>query len=744
MKYASTSRGERKSLALRSKKESSDEECSTFRSEDEEYAIAVRDFNKFFQRIGRFVRQPRNDRKTFLRRIDDKNGKGDRKCFRCGDPNHLIGECPKPPNDKIKEILSKVLGVIAVKKMMRRKKASSDGGPINMDGPHIIQAAPKEIMGLPAATPGYEKSVSFQKSILGPRPKHIIVKNVKVPVASDNEVKQFHMSLSKPRVGFSKPNLRSKTPPPRRVNNNYPRPKTPQPKRNVGRQNQPRGLPICLGFDMEPDEWIKDSGCSKHMTGNQKLFSSYKAYNGGNVIFGSNLHGNIIGKGQICNNKCRVIFSEYDSEITKDGMVIVEARRYGSGGEIESPIPRSMRLDVPKNCFGPCLLISFYVSGLKPSLQRKLLVAKPTSLGDAFSLARVTEARLVDQWVTPPTSRLAVTSGSQTLAKTTPRFITTRLQNPKPPLLSTRVKVGNNLRATPLPIKWISPAKRLDRLSQGLCFNCDNKWVRRHKCPGKFLLLIANEDEVTGQSGHKKHDDAMKNGDTSILNSLVGHGVVKHMHLPITGMKSGKVYIDSGETLLCENMSTQVTIDIQGLRMDVDFYVLPRKGPDIVLDVEWMQKHGKVTHDYSMQTIKFTWLNQGGVSEGFQREQGLLLFRGRCCIGAQSKLKEVLLSEFHNTLSAGHRVSKKKMGDEIQRRIWKPGIKNFFRQHLEGKVVSKEWEVLHLGPSPLQNRNPIEPHPSPLQVVLVPSCPPGPDTRKCGVFPGDIESLWSY
>nr|GEU94113.1 integrase, catalytic region, zinc finger, CCHC-type, peptidase aspartic, catalytic [Tanacetum cinerariifolium] len=54
---------------------------------------------------------------------------------------------------------------------------------------------------------------------------------------------------------------------------------------------------ICLGVDLEPNEWIKDSGGSKHMTGNQKLFSSYKAYNGGNVIFGSNLRGNIIGKG---------------------------------------------------------------------------------------------------------------------------------------------------------------------------------------------------------------------------------------------------------------------------------------------------------------------------------------------------------------------------------------------------------------------------------------------------------------
>ncbi|GJU67857.1 retrovirus-related pol polyprotein from transposon TNT 1-94 [Tanacetum coccineum] len=105
---------------------------------------------------------------------------------------------------------------------------------------------------------------------------------------------------------------------------------------------------ICLGVNLEPNEWIKDSGCSKHMMGNQTLFSTYKAYNKGTVIFGSNLRGNIIGKctisndslnidnvehvdnlrfnllseGQICDNKCKVTFSEHDSDITKDDKVI--------------------------------------------------------------------------------------------------------------------------------------------------------------------------------------------------------------------------------------------------------------------------------------------------------------------------------------------------------------------------------------------------------------------------------------
>ncbi|GKC81188.1 hypothetical protein Tco_1136905, partial [Tanacetum coccineum] len=51
-------KGERRSLALKAKKESSNEECLTFISEDEEYAMAVRDFKKFCKRRGRFVRQP--------------------------------------------------------------------------------------------------------------------------------------------------------------------------------------------------------------------------------------------------------------------------------------------------------------------------------------------------------------------------------------------------------------------------------------------------------------------------------------------------------------------------------------------------------------------------------------------------------------------------------------------------------------------------------------------------------------
>ncbi|GJV69336.1 retrovirus-related pol polyprotein from transposon TNT 1-94 [Tanacetum coccineum] len=163
---------ERKSLALKAKKESSDEECSTSESEDEEYAMAVREFKKLFKR-----RVIENALDAATRIILLENVQNHRKT-------------------RTKEHLSEVLEV----------SGEED-----------------------------DKKVY-------------------------NETCLVAQALSE----------------------------------------------ICLGVDLEPDEWIKDSGCSKHMTGNRKLFLSYKAYNGG----------------QICDHKCRVTFYEHDSEITKDGKVI--------------------------------------------------------------------------------------------------------------------------------------------------------------------------------------------------------------------------------------------------------------------------------------------------------------------------------------------------------------------------------------------------------------------------------------
>ncbi|GJW69607.1 zf-CCHC domain-containing protein [Tanacetum coccineum] len=183
---ASKSKKEKyKSLALKAKKVSSDEEVSCLDSDDEEYAITVRDLKNFFRRRGKFVRQPHNDKKTFRRVKEEKKGKEEGRCFKCSDPNHFISDCPK-------------------------------------------------------------HSYNDQKAFVG----CCWSNSDKDDVPKEDEICLMAYDSNE----------------------------------------------VCLKVKLESHKWIKDSGCSRHMTGNKDLFSSYEAINGGNMMFDSNTKSKIIGK----------------------------------------------------------------------------------------------------------------------------------------------------------------------------------------------------------------------------------------------------------------------------------------------------------------------------------------------------------------------------------------------------------------------------------------------------------------
>ncbi|GJW84831.1 zf-CCHC domain-containing protein [Tanacetum coccineum] len=343
-------REQSRSIALKARKESSDEDSSTSDSEDEEYAMAVRNFKKFFKRQGRFVKQPYEERRSFQRNKDDKNKTSERKCFKCGDPNHLIGECPKQlkyqnqrafvggawsdsdddEEEKTKdekclmakdsnEVLSETeyfsddqslldendldneysrlcklgLKVMAKNKTLKQAKIELENEVLELKnklsrlekGKEIIEECKlcqdlklenvvlrKEISRLDKfndsshslkkiinsqktsgdksglgfnftkGSPSETKQVKFVKAqeveskekLIESNPKFILINNTKIPIASDDEVKRFYKPSLKPGVGFTKPTMRSKTPPPRMTNNPRPRSKTPQPRRDQG------------------------------------------------------------------------------------------------------------------------------------------------------------------------------------------------------------------------------------------------------------------------------------------------------------------------------------------------------------------------------------------------------------------------------------------------------------------------------------------------------------------------------
>nr|GEX03945.1 alpha/beta hydrolases superfamily protein [Tanacetum cinerariifolium] len=102
---------ERKYFALKAKKESSDEECSTSRSKDEEYTMAVRDFKKFFKRRGRFVRQPQNKKIRFKEAEMTRTEKVIENVLDAVIQIILLENVQNHRNTRTKEHLSEVLGV---------------------------------------------------------------------------------------------------------------------------------------------------------------------------------------------------------------------------------------------------------------------------------------------------------------------------------------------------------------------------------------------------------------------------------------------------------------------------------------------------------------------------------------------------------------------------------------------------------------------------------------------------------
>ncbi|GJT24978.1 hypothetical protein Tco_0894915 [Tanacetum coccineum] len=324
-------KGERKSLALKAKKESSDEECSISRSEDEEYTMASdngeEDDEKDKEEMCLMAHASR-ELKEELSKLERNKGV-DLECTTCQilriDNEKLKEEAlkltqfekstrslnemlsiQKPSKDKLglgfNSFEASTRGTKETKFVKSQNETSSSGGSLIVEGgPHNAQTVPKENQGPPVCSSKKEKSISFQKSILGRRPKHMMVNNVKILVASDDEVKRLYKPYLKPGVGLSKPKFMLKTSPPRRVNNSYPHSKTPQPKRNLGRQNRPNGL--------------RGNIIGKGTISNDSLHID-------NVEHVDNLRFNLLSVGHICDNKCKVIFSEHDSEITKDGKFI--------------------------------------------------------------------------------------------------------------------------------------------------------------------------------------------------------------------------------------------------------------------------------------------------------------------------------------------------------------------------------------------------------------------------------------
>jgi hypothetical protein len=77
------------------------------------------------------------------------------------------------------------------------------------------------------------------------------------------------------------------------------------------------------------------------------------------------------------------------------------------------------------------------------------------------------------------------------------------------------------------------------------------------------------------------------------------------LNLTIESITPFSVLVGSGERLPCSGIAKQVSLTIQSHCINVDFYVLPLKGWDMVLGVSWLATLGPVLTNYASSTFEF-------------------------------------------------------------------------------------------------------------------------------------------
>ncbi|XP_058742330.1 uncharacterized protein LOC131614797 [Vicia villosa] len=285
-------------------------------------------------------------------------------------------------------------------------------------------------------------------------------------------------------------------------------------------------------------------------------------------------------------------------------------------------------------------ILNCFISGLTSDIRNEMAIHKPTNISQAIGLAKLIESKLKDskpRFSKPfpnPYTKPNPYSPSPTSKPTNPS--TTQVPNlSKPQQIPAPSK---------FPIKKLSQAQLQERRAQGLCFNCDEKFVIGHKCStSRFLILMAEDDSncepmgddtieepeieqdlndtyfqlspqaLTGQfSPQTLKFKGMIGGisvmilvDTGSTHNIMQPRIAQHLNLTSTPITQFSVMVGNGSHLQCEGICNNVPLMLQNEVFHLPFYLLPIEGADIVLGMAWLRTLGPLQADFSIPSISF-------------------------------------------------------------------------------------------------------------------------------------------
>ncbi|XP_061353237.1 uncharacterized protein LOC133298012 [Gastrolobium bilobum] len=277
-------------------------------------------------------------------------------------------------------------------------------------------------------------------------------------------------------------------------------------------------------------------------------------------------------------------------------------------------------------------LMILFISGLQPDLQGAIQLHWPTSLHQAMQLTLAYD-----------THHSELRSSFTNSTKKSFHRPASPIKPDKPYPLTIQSSQTLALPApSTVPVRKLSTEEIRKKRELGICFTCDEKWTAKHRCKAKMMLLIGEVEDM-GEEQEEEivwgMEEPKGNRIDATLNSLSGsnnprsiqlqasigkqevsvlvdsgssHNFIRRrlaeeIRLPMTKSSKMRVFMGSGEFLLCDRKCSNVSLNIQGHGFITDLWVIELSELNVILGMHWLTQLGKVTHDYNNLSMEFVW-----------------------------------------------------------------------------------------------------------------------------------------
>jgi hypothetical protein len=198
----------------------------------------------------------------------------------------------------------------------------------------------------------------------------------------------------------------------------------------------------------------------------------------------------------------------------------------------------------------------------------------------------------------------------------------------------------------------------MDRKQKNLCFKCKGPYSRTHQCPEKHLKVLVTDDEEgsedegkilavevseeeegvdgemnvlsllqLGQMSHKggnKPQSIQLKGviqevpivilvDSGATHNFIDKRLVQKMGWPADNTKSMCIRLGDGSRVQSGGVCNNLSIDIEGVQVEIEAQLFDLGGMDLILGVEWLRTLGDIIMNWNTHSMSF-WYNKRWVT----------------------------------------------------------------------------------------------------------------------------------